>query len=89
MYRYIYLIPFEGWSYVGEDIGRDFIVMISTTGGQNVTSGGTPNLHWVDFCLSNSLHRVGLLSSGNSLTSSGLFLTTGGNFVHRVLRTAT
>ena len=69
MYRYFYLIRREGLELRWEDVGRDFVVMISTRGGQNGTSGGTPNLHRVDFCLSNSLHRVGIL-----LHRVGIFL---------------
>jgi hypothetical protein len=42
MYRYFYLIRREGLELRWEDVERDFVVLISTAGAQNVTSGGTP-----------------------------------------------
>jgi hypothetical protein len=42
MYRYFYLIRREGLELRWEDVERDFVVLISTREGQNVTLGGTP-----------------------------------------------
>ena len=79
MYRYFYLIRREGLELRWEDVERDFVVLISTREGQNVTSRGTPNLHPVYFSLSNSLHRVGIL-----LHRVGILLHRVGILLHRV-----